>query len=625
MKITTALEPDVTQALTYLRGEFAIWKYSIPYFSTIVPLRFASEKFTLIDEIVDVEMADWSLEELFQREIDWNRVQTEIVKFLRNENRPQFFNALTVALLPKEGRSLLRSYADTTPLLPLTDEGLDAPVQVGGIQIQAFQGADAGKIRWDLNAVTAIAVDGQHRLASIKEFAKYATDKQLTGTTIPVIFLVPHESVGFVEPSRSAGSESSIMTTLRRIFIDLNKHARSVSRARTILLDDTDITAVCTRALIGSTLTRNPNEEDQLPLAIVDWISEVNKVETGPFLTTVLILHDVVAGIVNTPNTNEVQDEDAKVQRWLEDTFEPTDEQLEELMSQVQRCYLQEVPLTFRADELSILKELFIEKWRPHIYRVLSELTPYQELISYGEKNGLHSPQFVDLYAAEEVFEGEKAQEKAESLKKSYKAKNSEWNFNKDYQEHLSELEKIKEGHWAFKVVFQKASLLSFVSLFSQHELFVSEEELEEDARSIFTDRWIEAVNMLFTAGLGSLDAKFGSPKEPFWAGIGLKADGTIDFTATGAKRISSWLNVWVCLYWLDDDAPRFDSVKDADDELCSIIDNSFNRYKFVLQGLERVAIARSDLSDEDQIKEEGVKLARKRYNYFSKLISDLS
>ena len=47
MPIVPTLEPELTQAVVYLKGQFALWQYRIPYFSSVVPLSFAVDKFNV--------------------------------------------------------------------------------------------------------------------------------------------------------------------------------------------------------------------------------------------------------------------------------------------------------------------------------------------------------------------------------------------------------------------------------------------------------------------------------------------------------------------------------------------------------------------------------------------------
>src|SRR5262249_13835071 len=159
--------------------------------------------------------------------------------------------------------------------------GLDKPESIGGIQLQFYKDSDAGKLRWDQDEIVAVAVDGQHRLAALKQFAKESPGA-IGESSIPVIFLIPAKKAGFKIPQQPGENEVAIIG-LRNIFIDLNKNARPVSATRNILLDDLNIVSVCVRQLIGNKLSAD-TEEQRIPLPLVDWMTEKNKIETGPFL-----------------------------------------------------------------------------------------------------------------------------------------------------------------------------------------------------------------------------------------------------------------------------------------------------------------------------------------------------
>src|SRR5688500_18586434 len=129
--INPAIPPELTPPVVYLKGEFALWRYKIPYLSVVVPLKFAAEKFSLLVDIPEAERMEWSLEELFQRDIDWRRIDEELVKYLQNENQPQFFNALAIALLPKSGHGFGARYETKSEYPPLQDQELESPTQIG--------------------------------------------------------------------------------------------------------------------------------------------------------------------------------------------------------------------------------------------------------------------------------------------------------------------------------------------------------------------------------------------------------------------------------------------------------------------------------------------------------------
>ncbi len=91
--------------------------------------------------------------------------------------------------------------------------------------------AATGQLRWNPREVFAVAIDGQHRLAAIQELGNPTGGQanKFEKTMIPVILLVLDDRLGYDSPEGHP-----LVEVLRNIFIDLNKHAQVVSRARQI-------------------------------------------------------------------------------------------------------------------------------------------------------------------------------------------------------------------------------------------------------------------------------------------------------------------------------------------------------------------------------------------------------
>ena len=614
--ISNIIATEMTPELTYLRGEYALWNYKIPYFSTVLPMKFIVEKFSLVDEIQGAESIEWSIHELFQRDISWDRIDDELVKYLRNENHPQFFNSLTVALLPITGTGLADSYENTNAYDGMNDDTLEDPIQIGGVQIQSYAGSEdsAGKLRWDVSKIVAVAVDGQHRLAAMKRLSNQVDMETLNSSKVPVILLIPDERAGYHEPAQPRQNRS-VIASLRRVFIDLNKNARQVSRARNILLDDLEIPSVCLKTLIGEKLSEEV-ENNRLPLAVVDWISEKNKFESGPFVTTILTLYDFVIAILRGDGNFSLTGEDCPiVKTWLQNQFSVNEEELEKLMGSVKQCYRREVPLTFKPEEVEILRRRFTEKWAPSIVSVFRDLAPYKSIIDYGAEHGLHRPEFVNLYIAEEVTQGEHGRQRSETIRASIKLDNEAWMYEQDYTAHLANIDNIKENNWAFKVVFQRALFSSYAFLYTQSDEFVAEGLSETDRIVQFTDVWIEAINRLFESGLGTVEARLGNDK--LWAGIGLSAEGNIEFTKVAVTRISNWLNVWITMYRMSE-VPTYKQLHDSEEGgLVDICRSAINR-----SGIVKLVKARDEegLGDEE-FPREVEKQTKRRYDEMRKKV----
>ncbi|MCB1327797.1 MAG: hypothetical protein KDK35_21375 [Leptospiraceae bacterium] len=626
MKIQPKIAPDLTPELVYLKGQFALSKYTLPYYTCVVPLEFARTKMSLIEEIPESERITWKLEELFQRDIDWKRIHQKLVKYLQDPARPQFFNALTVVLLPRSGHGFSGDYTEQSAISAMDDPDLDPALQIGGIQLQPYKdsGGRAGKLRWDSNSIVGVAVDGQHRLAAIKELGQHKGEMNLS--SIAVLFLIPDTRTGYVEPN---APESGIIEPLRRVFIDLNKNAKSPSRARQILLDDGDIRSLCARSTIGEALGQEPGE-DRIPLALVDWLSEKNKFEKGPFVTTVLLLEYIVSRSINyrssffefVPEEGETlpsEDQEEyirKIEEWLKLSFSPSESELSELTTQVSTCVEREIPLAFDAAGLSFLRKRFEQTWRPLIYQVFSKLQPYAELRRLVDEFGFNKPQFVNYYIQNEMLSGNKAAARAREIEKGLKEEQS----LSQYKKGKEAIDSHKAGNWAFRVVFQKALFDSFFAMLDQSRDFHGSEGDARERRAKMADTWISAINYLFEQGVAREDYKVG--RESFWVGIGLRPEGKIDFTKSATKRLCCWLNAFACMHYLGSQTPTWDKLDgEHDNRVADILKRQCN-YKDVIAGFERVVAAKGELLGDDAYNDAVFSLMERRYKQLRGLVT---
>ena len=191
-----------TPHFDFLYGRYRLSSWVIPYFSTTMSLRDAATSLRLAADFPGSDDVAWKLDELYQREVDWPRVERRIVPYLRAAGQPQFFNALTIALLPT-GHSLSgteHAFAEDRDWRPprLTEaDRFPKTLRVGPITCgywtawDDFAQAEArtGQICWNPEQVFAVALDGQHRLAAIKQFVEHPgiSDHQLGATSVPVI------------------------------------------------------------------------------------------------------------------------------------------------------------------------------------------------------------------------------------------------------------------------------------------------------------------------------------------------------------------------------------------------------------------------------------------------------
>lgn len=200
------------------------------------------------------EMPEWdsmTADEKMQREIDVNRVVTELVPYIV-EDIDRFFGCLIVDIYQGFDEMIFESVGDVIPNLPAAYK---IPLQ------------DMGFLTFPGNE-RLIALDGQHRLLSLKIAIKGETGIPQTPTKKKVQSwnaLKPHPEL--------AGEEISVIFVehtdnikIRKIFNKVNRYARQTSRSDNIITSDDDIFAVIARKLIS----------DGEPLASIKGIDLVN-------------------------------------------------------------------------------------------------------------------------------------------------------------------------------------------------------------------------------------------------------------------------------------------------------------------------------------------------------------
>lgn len=371
-----------TDELIFVPGKFQFSDTeSISYFSVVMPLPDLVDHINLVEDIPEAALLDWSLDDLFQRDLDKKRVETELVKqYLNDESRLRFFNSLTIALLPKKDHTIEKSYGEEPDSKPSGKGEGYGRIDVGNICIESLIGQEVGFIRWHKDRIFPVAIDGQHRLAALKEFYNQRKRDLIPSspelqTKISLILLILDERVGF-----KRSTKKPIIETLREIFIYLNKNARTVPSSRLILLEDQNIQSLCVRTLLAEKAKKPTN--DELPLPIVTWRGDEAKFDSGYSITSVLNLNQIVNYCLdgasldkNSPLVaNKIKQYVNKVTGRL--ILEPTVKN--DIDHHSQECIEEAKPFSFKQEHLDALEEAFCDQWVPHIIRIFKEFSPYK-------------------------------------------------------------------------------------------------------------------------------------------------------------------------------------------------------------------------------------------------------
>lgn len=591
-------------------------EWSVPYFATTMSMRDAAESLRLVNDFPGNEGMGWKIDELYQRDIDWNRVEHEIVPYLSSSEEPQFFNSLTIAFMPIRENEVKPNFEGSQWDNPKIDGEFQKRLQVGPISLGYWNnwekpedlGARIGRIQWNTQQVFSVAIDGQHRLAALK-LASKNFDEKADKTQVPVLLLLLDERVGFRAPKGH-----TLIELMRTLFIALNKHAESVSRPRQILLDDRDPMALCVRALIGERIIEGLAELSQgkLPLTLVDWHREQAKIDDGPYLTTILGLDWIVEQTLRTKPLKDYSSY-GQVARQLRaislalnlNLHKPNSEtfiRLRELEKNAIEPFVYSGSWSSKHHdgELGEIVEAFRRTWAQGLVTVLTEFQPYQQLVN-RRKSFTLSPEFTNwYYLLQRRGQGTtQANTEFANFCNQLRTRKSKPINPKSFEEELEAINALKEKNLAFKVAFQRALILAFIEFVAigAEDLpdFDSDDEDGSEADDVSevaagtgdnsrpqsgslgvtrAKQFVEGLNALiarddqFLIESGKFKATF------IWQGALYNTDGTIDFTLGASRRASDLIflvaGLWLCKAQgdeaIDDGFDKFwDGLSDSD------------------------------------------------------------
>ena len=204
-----------------LRGLFGDWVY----YSCLMSMEEVATRLSYAEDVHKSK----KLSEMIQRKLKEGRSR-EIADYLLGEEQ-RFFNSLVVAIYG--GDPAWHGFSNFRPQVEdirLADVPTEAEDSVGFL---SFSGRE--KI---------FAIDGQHRLAGMKEALKSNQD---LGKDEVSLVLVAHQRT-------PAGQERT-----RRLFTTLNKTAVAVGKGEIIALDENDVMAIVTRHFVENVPYFNEN------------------------------------------------------------------------------------------------------------------------------------------------------------------------------------------------------------------------------------------------------------------------------------------------------------------------------------------------------------------------------
>lgn len=546
------------------KGEYSLSSaVRVPYFMALMDLKRVTKELKTHEEVSPSLETNYNLVELFQRNIDPDRVQKEIVDgYLKNPHKLKFFNSLTIVLLPKDSTGKIvknfDSYPNNNPEIPYQQgnefdkffANKDWEHQVfGGVQFVSTHSASLSRLRWDSKRVDAVAVDGQHRLKALKLWMEKKNNELVEiekATRIPIIFLLLDPAAGF----KTAGKHNSgIKAIAREIFSDLNKNAREVDMATQIILDDRSVASCCVRSLITDSTCMD--DDTLLPLSLLRWQEANNRFDQRYYLNSLVNLHLIVEDLLDLEpplkdpmNKSKALDFIRKAslqlgtgeQRRIEDRGMDLREFYEKEFLDDEgdpTAPLTGIPPQFLPAAVNGFKEHF-SGW---MLRILRDFKPYKDLIGYARKQNLIKGEFSQFLAQPKDHRLQLQNELAS-------IHGERWN-HLIFGQHTDQIEKIKGlkedlgEQWAFKTIFQKALIRLGKKLFF-------DAPLEDRERLGSVDDFLEFMGRLHDQNLFRVLAPLPGESHKLWTFVSINyGNEKIKVASTSEKRIQAVLTLW--------------------------------------------------------------------------------
>lgn len=273
MPIIVNQKPTYNQSLSGVFGEFGQGGGAQIFFMQTAIRPKDLGKIALVSDIEGSEQ--WEVRDLFQRDVDIQRVSEGLVPYLLDTNSIKFFNPLTLTFIPPQAGN--NEFTAVIPKMDFTTQ------QVDGYSYQCIENAgnfrfrhvtdshENGVVEWNDSTMSLVAIDGQHRLSALKNIWDDKAGRQhidFESWTIPVVIF----GVRSIDEERTRSQRT--LDVIRRTFVYINTEAKAPTPTRQILLNDSLVNEICTQEFVQhfhSNDCKSKPDPDVLPLFVFNW------------------------------------------------------------------------------------------------------------------------------------------------------------------------------------------------------------------------------------------------------------------------------------------------------------------------------------------------------------------
>jgi len=252
----------------------------VSYVQTVMDFDFLNN-ITLIEDIKGSDK--WKVRDLFQRNVDRNRVEDEIVPFLKEPDSIKFFAPLALVLLPISDGEVNKELVEISNEDVIEDETTFIKHNLGDTaaffehkEVPAYS-----RVKWNPDKVKLVAVDGQHRISALKMLLDdEQVDPLVSKMNIPILVIGFSKSKNLIE----GHYVPSLLDVVRQTFVYINNKSQKINESRAILLDNEDINCLAVQEVIQFAHDNDNNLDDaptenssNIPLVMFDWRGEEKK------------------------------------------------------------------------------------------------------------------------------------------------------------------------------------------------------------------------------------------------------------------------------------------------------------------------------------------------------------
>ncbi len=229
-------------------------------------------------EIVEASQLS-DLSSLLQRDLNDKRVADHLVPYLLGEanNAFAFFPSIIAVLIPNH---FLTAEEEQSAYPKLNSDISDSNEECFGDlwKLKYYPQNDGnksniGELFINTNKVSLVVIDGQHRANAFRVVTKNFDTNQFVYSEFYSNLQIPDAfnsdlpvTIIWFENQMNSNTSVDPKFISRRLFIDVNNNAKSISHSRSILLDDFDPIAVSTRGFYSYLAQKNGFKGDTISL-----------------------------------------------------------------------------------------------------------------------------------------------------------------------------------------------------------------------------------------------------------------------------------------------------------------------------------------------------------------------